>query len=152
MLESYIHVFYENKNKVEKKFRKKNPRPKSFSIFFDRILVEILVGQNFDQNPIQKKSKKVFGRGNFFPKRFFFQLFFVFVKYMNIAFQQAIGRLLTPSGHRERAVCIPNPQILQVAPPRHRILLQPRVGEIFPNPLFCLIFRSIGGVLVVSEC
>ena len=29
---------------------------------------------------------------------------FIFVKHMNVAFQQAIGHLLTPSGRGERAI------------------------------------------------
>ena len=69
LLESYVHVVYENKKIVEKSLPK--------NIFVD----------------------------NFFALDFFFKLFyFIFVNYVNVAFQQAIGRYLTPSGRRERAI------------------------------------------------
>ena len=39
-----------------------------------------------------------------FFKKLFFNVCFISIKYMNVAFQQAIGHLLTPSGRGERAI------------------------------------------------
>ena len=54
----------------------------------------------------QKKSRleKNYQSKKYF-RTFFFELFvFVFVNYVNIAFQQAIGHYLTPFGRGERAI------------------------------------------------
>ena len=50
----------------------------------------------------KKDWEKVFGKTFF--KKLLFYFFFIFVNYMNVAFQQAIGPLLTPSGRGERAI------------------------------------------------
>ena len=44
-------------------------------------------------------------------------LFFISVKCMNVAFQQAIGHLLTPSGRGERAIWTRRPRKLPFTPP-----------------------------------
>ena len=75
----------------------------------------------------QKFSSKIFSRvEKYFPRNFFFNRFFIFVKYMNVAFQQATGHLLTPSGRGERAVWVP--RALSWYPPPVPILLQGWVG------------------------
>ena len=50
----------------------------------------------------QKFSKNF--KPKFFASQKTKQKNFIFVKYMNVAFQQAIGHLLTPSGRGDRAI------------------------------------------------
>ena len=54
------------------------------------------ISENFKQ--------KIFTDRKIFIKKVFLHFVFIFVKYMNVAFQQAIGHLLTPSGRGERAI------------------------------------------------
>ena len=106
--------FTKLKKKIEKYFF---DRPKkmfrNFRIF----------STNYRFSEIVEKSRKFrdifFGRSKKYFLKTFFQLFLSFVKYTNIAFQQAIGRLLTPSNHREQAIWVPRPPKLHFTTPQY---------------------------------
>ena len=116
LLDSYGYVVYENKNTFWKKFSEK--------YFFDRWnfwnfknfeIFEKIWKSNIKKlgkwlkceflNPKIQARFFLIDRKIFFDN-FFFKTFFIFVNYMNIAFYNAIGRHLTPSGRWERAFWI----------------------------------------------
>ena len=66
---------------------------------------------------IQKFREYFFGATEkYFQENFFRHLFIIFVNYVNVAFQQAIGRHLTPPGRGERAIWVPRPPKMKFTP------------------------------------
>ena len=111
LLESYGHVVYENKKSFEKKLSEKyffewwKISVENFwhffwkSIFFENVgfsdfFLKIWIFRNF---------KFFIDRKIFFKKKFW-TFFFVFINYMNTAFQYTIRINLTPFGCREWAI------------------------------------------------
>ena len=84
--------------------------------FFENIFRSMKISSlkilEISENPnIFEKSKmfemfEIFEPNIFVDRKILFEKLFVyfFVKYMNVAFQQAIGHLQTPSGRGERAI------------------------------------------------
>ena len=126
LLESYIHVFYENKKKVEKSFPKNifsTDQKKIDRFFFKNIFSEKSKMSKFKGKMLRKirkmlrknglfwkmifeksKKSKYWSTEKIFLGKLFSNFFFVFINFMNIATQRATGIYLTPSGRWERAV------------------------------------------------
>ena len=82
-------------------------RSKIFDTFFENQHFRDLVDFRDLAKKMPKKIIENFSSLEIFMTNFFFRTFFlVFVNYIKIAFQQAIGYLLSPSGHRERVILI----------------------------------------------
>ena len=106
LLESYGHVVYENKKSFEKKVSEKYFF--EWWKIFDRIFLT-LFGRKFSSDFQKNRDSFFLSFEKKNRKKMLFFYFFIFVNYMNIAFQQAIGRYLTPFGRGERAIWIPRP-------------------------------------------